>query len=88
VDDTNVRWPHGKEELNKFFQHLNDIYDDIKFTMELEENMSIPFIYFLIIRKHDGSLGHRVFRKKTHIFSYLHLESHHNPSQIWRFSIP
>jgi len=37
VDDTNVKWPHGKEELNKFFKHLNGISKHIKFTMELEE---------------------------------------------------
>jgi hypothetical protein len=42
VDDTNVLWPHGKEDLEKFFQHLNDISRDIKFTIELEENGSIP----------------------------------------------
>jgi hypothetical protein len=44
VYDTNVLWPHGKEDLEKFFQHLNDISRDIKFTMELEENGSIPFL--------------------------------------------
>jgi hypothetical protein len=49
--------------------------------MELEENKSIPFLDVLIIRKHDGSLGHKVFRKKTHTDSYLHVNSHHHPSQ-------
>lgn len=38
VDDTNIKWPHGSNELNKFFEHLNEISNDIKFTMELEEN--------------------------------------------------
>jgi len=36
VDNTNVLWPHGKEELDKLFQPLNNISEDIKFTMELE----------------------------------------------------
>jgi hypothetical protein len=54
VDDTNVLWPHGKDELEKFFQHLNDISKDIKFTMELEENGIIPFLDVLIKRKEDG----------------------------------
>jgi retron-type reverse transcriptase len=66
VDDTNVLWPHGKEELDKFFQHLNNLSKDIKFTMELEDNGSIPFLDILINRKEDGKLGHSVYRKKTH----------------------
>jgi len=49
--------------------------------MELEENMSIPFLDVLINRKEDGSLGHKVFRKSTHIESYLHTDSHHHPAQ-------
>jgi hypothetical protein len=51
VDDTNVLWPHGKEELQKFFQHLNNISRGIKFTMELEENGSIPFLDVVINKK-------------------------------------
>ena len=41
VDDTNVVWPHGEDELRKFLSHLNSISPNIKFTMELEENGSI-----------------------------------------------
>jgi hypothetical protein len=81
VDDTNVLWPHGKEELDKFFQHLNNISKDIKFTMELEENGSIPFLDVLINKKEDGNLGHVVYRKKTHTENYLHASSHHHPTQ-------
>ena len=43
--------------------------------------MSIPFLDILIIRKEDGSLGHKVFRKSTHTESYLHADSHHRPAQ-------
>jgi hypothetical protein len=80
VDDTNVIWPHGKEELNKFLEHLNFLSEDIKFTMELEEDNSIPFLDVLIHRKQDGHLGHQVYRKKTHTKSYLHASSHHHPT--------
>jgi hypothetical protein len=71
IDDTNVLWPHGKDELDKFFQHLNDISKDIKFTMELEENGSIPFLDVLIKRKEDEgvldikSIGKRPTQKTT-----------------------
>jgi hypothetical protein len=81
VDDTNVLWPHGKEELHNFFQHLNNISEEIKFTMELEENDSIPFLDVLIKRKSNGDLGHAVYRKKTHTENYLHANSHHHPNQ-------
>jgi hypothetical protein len=80
VDDTITKWPHGKEELNKFFEHLNGISDDIKVTMELEKNKSILFLDVLVAKKHDGTLGHIVFRKKTHTDNYLHIDSHHHPS--------
>jgi len=81
IDDTNVLWLHGKEKLDKFFQHLNNISNDIKFTMELEENNSIPFLDVLINRKQDGSLGHTIYRKNTHTYNYLHSNSHHHPNQ-------
>jgi len=35
-------------------------------------------------RKQDGTLGHKVFRKKTHTDNYLHVDSHHHPSQKMR----
>jgi hypothetical protein len=84
-DDTNIKWPHGKEALDRFFKHLNGISENIKFTMDLEDNNSIPFLDILMTRKQDGTLGHKVFREKTHTDNYLHAESHHNPSQKMEF---
>jgi len=81
VDDTNLNWTHGKAELEKFFSDLNSISSEIKFTMELEENGKIPFLDVLISRKEDGTLGHQVYRKKTHTNSYLHANSYYHPSQ-------
>ena len=49
--------------------------------MELEENSKIPFLDVLMSRKEDGTLGHQVYRKKTHTDSYLHADSYHHPSQ-------
>jgi hypothetical protein len=37
-DDTFVVWTHGKEELQGFLRHLNNIHSNIKFTMEVEQN--------------------------------------------------
>ena len=81
MDDTNVIWPHGEQELNRFLEHLNRQSVDIKFTMEVEENESIPYLDVLIYKILDGSLGHKVFIKKTHTDSYLDADSHYHPAQ-------
>ena len=80
VDDTFLIWAHGKEELNKFVDHLNSQNDSIKFTKEFEENNELPFLDTLVIRKHDGGIAHKVYRKKTHTEQFLHALSHHHPS--------
>ena len=81
VDDTFLIWAHGKEELNKFVDHLNSQNDSIKFTKEFEENNELPFLDTLVIRKQDGGIAHKVYRKKTHTEQYLHALSHHHPNQ-------
>ena len=81
VDDTNINWPHGRESLIEFLGHLNSRSDHIKFTMEVEEDNHIPFLDVLITKRNDGTLGHQVYRKKTHTDRYLHVDSHHLPSQ-------
>ena len=43
VDDTGVVWPHGINTLNHFLEHLNNQNNNIKFTMEIEENNKLPF---------------------------------------------
>jgi len=35
VDDNFVIWPHGKEKLTDFLNHLNGIHNNIQFTMEI-----------------------------------------------------
>ena len=79
VDDTFIIWAHGREELVNFVDHLNKQSNSIKFTMEMEENNSLPFLDTLIIRKQDGGISHKVHRNKTHTEQYLHALSHHNP---------
>ena len=64
VDDTNVLWPYGEQELNKFFEHLNSQSVDIKFTMEVEKNGSIPFLDVLVYKKPDGPWDIRSLGRK------------------------
>jgi hypothetical protein len=58
IDDTFVIWPHGLSSLTSFFNHLNSISPHIQFTMEKENNNSLPFLDVLITRLPDGSLTH------------------------------
>jgi hypothetical protein len=81
VDDTFVIWPHGWDKLDEFVTHLNKQSDHIKFTIEVENNNSLPFLDVRVTKRPDGSLSHQVYRKKTHIEQYLHADSHHHPSQ-------
>ena len=81
VDDTFLIWAHGKEELEKFVEHLNKQTESIKFMKEFEENNALPFLDTLLIRKQDGSISHKVYRKGTHTEQYLHALSHHHPNQ-------
>jgi hypothetical protein len=79
ADDTFVIWPHGKDKVTEFLNHLNGIHNNINFTMEIEDG-HLPFLDIDIYRKTDGSLGHRVYRKPTHTNLYLHQKSHHHPA--------
>ena len=83
VDDTFIILAHGREDLVKFVDHLNKQPDSIKFTMEMEENNCLPFLDTLIIRKQDGGVSHKVYRKKTHTDQNIHSLSHHHPQQKW-----
>jgi hypothetical protein len=75
VDDTFVIWPHGKDKLTEFLKHLNGIHNNIKFTMEIEDEGHLPFLDIDIYMKMDGSLGHRVYRKPNHTNLYCHINN-------------
>ena len=55
VDDTLVVWPHGRDHLDEFFRHLNSERSSIQFTMELENEGSIPFLDVLVKRGDEVS---------------------------------
>lgn len=57
VDDTNLIWPHGRDSLKEFHDHLNNQHENIKFTIEIEENSSISFLDVRISKKKDGSIA-------------------------------
>jgi hypothetical protein len=81
VVDIFAVWPHGKDDLQDFLQHLNDIHKSIEFMMETEQDRTLPFLDVLVSRRLDGTLGHTVYRKTTHTDLYLHAKSEHHPAQ-------
>ena len=76
VDDVFAVWPHGKDNLDIFLQHLNNQHVNISFTMELEINGCLPFLDVLLQKSSDGSLIHSVYRKPTHTNQYINALSH------------
>ncbi|XP_018567608.1 uncharacterized protein LOC108908159 [Anoplophora glabripennis] len=79
--ETFIIWPHGHNTIADFLYHINRIYPDIQFTMEIKKNAALPILGVLVERKPDDTLGHRVYRKPTHKDRYLNAESHHHPAQ-------
>jgi hypothetical protein len=82
VDDTFVIWPHKTKKLERLLNHLNGLHRNIQFTMETERDGHPPVLDISIYRRLDGSLGHKVYQKSTHINLYLNSGSHHHPSNI------
>ena len=83
MDDTNIKWPHGSK-VNKFFEPLKNLYEEIMFTNKREKNGSISLLYVVVTRNKHESLNHKIFMKETQTKSYLQVGSHHHPTQKTR----
>ena len=73
VDDTFV--VVKESEKAEFFEHLNEVDVNIKFTEECSSNNKLAFLDCLIQREVDGSFSTSVYRKPTHTDHYLLFES-------------
>ena len=65
-----------KAEVERFLDHLNNTHPNILFTMELEQNRSLPFMDVRFTRLPSGALEREVYRKPTHTNRYIHADSH------------
>lgn len=73
--------PMAGKSWTFFFQHLNNYSSSINFTMECEINGTPRFLDVLISKKDYDSFSHQVFHKKNQTKQYLHVKSHHFPTQ-------
>ena len=66
--------------MDDLLVHLNGVDENIRFTMEQEEDRCLPFLDVSVRREDEGSLRKGVFREKTHTDRTLAFSSHHAQS--------
>ena len=68
-----------RTHLENFFNHINNLHQKSKFTMEEEINVELVFLDTLL-KRNNGEISVLVYRKLTHTDQYLHYNSHHQTS--------
>ena len=76
VDDIFCIWPLNVN-IDNFLERLNDLVPSIKFTLEKENNFSLPFLDVRVHRQ-GNRFKFSVYRKPTNISSYIHYYSNHH----------
>ena len=66
-------------QLENFFYHINNLHQNIKFTMEEESNGELAF-FDTLLKQNNEEISVLVYRKPTHTDQYLHYSSHHQTS--------
>ena len=64
-------------ELDRFFNHINQVDPNIKFTQEGLSDNKLAFLDCLVRVEEDLSLSVSVYRKQTHTDQYLQFDSNH-----------
>ena len=65
--------------LENFFHHINNLHQNIKFTMEEESNGELA-VFDTLLKRNNREISVLVYRKPTHTDQYLHYSSHHQTS--------
>ena len=68
-----------RTHLENFFHHINNLHQNIKFTMKKESNGELAFLDTLL-KRNNGEISVLVYRKPTHTDQYLHYSSHYQTS--------
>ena len=80
TDNPKFERPKKKEHMTEFHLHINSVCHHIQFTVEEEQDLSLPFLDALVIR-HDKTFRTQVYRKPPHTLRYIHFDSHHPQHQ-------
>ena len=81
VDDILFAWPIDSD-FSQFFRQVNELVPSIDFTVEWEQNESIPFLDTTIHRLSSG-FSFAIYRKPTHSNQFIHYFSWH-PDHVKR----
>ena len=65
--------------LENFFHHINNLHQNIKFTMEEETNWQLAFLGTLL-KRNNWEISVLVYKKPTQTDQNLHYSSHHQAS--------
>ena len=75
VDDTILFIP--KDKINNMVDEFNNYHERFKFTFEIENNNSIPFLNILIIKNNDSTIYTNLYGKNTFSGRFLNYFSNH-----------
>ena len=65
LDDTFAVFPN-EICADRFFNFINSLHNNVKFTIEKEQNCTLPFLDTNVNRESDGSFQTSIYRKSTH----------------------
>ena len=69
----------GVYSILKLFHLINNLHQNIKFTMEEENNRELALLDTLL-KRNNGEISVLVYRKPANTDQYLHYSSHHQTS--------
>ena len=75
IDDIFQIWPHGNDSLTHFFEHANNIHQNIKFTHECSKT-TLPFLD-VSDQIAQNNIFTTLHKKPTYSHRYLHYTSCH-----------
>ncbi|CAF4089010.1 unnamed protein product [Rotaria magnacalcarata] len=75
IDDCQLLWPFGNENLAVFTNILNELNEAIKFVRE-ENTQKLPFLNIMLYIE-NNQLEFDIYYKPTHTFAYINFRSAH-----------